>query len=159
MKSMVKSLLALSVVLGSFGAHATDAQFDVNLTLLEPIEVTNVSSLDFGSHVGGAFSDITVSPEASGAAVFNATGTANKTVSVNVVESSIELTTGDGATADKQITVDVFKYGGSIDGSNQVTFDSEGKANNLRVGASAIVEESNLGGEYSGVATLRVTYL
>ncbi|MGD1524658.1 DUF4402 domain-containing protein [Vibrio owensii] len=159
MKSVVKSLLALSVALGSFGANATDAEFDVMLTLLEPITITNVSPLDFGVHVGGEFKDISVEPSSSSAAVFNATGMANKTASVSVVEKSIELTTGDGATADKQITVDNFTYGGAITSSNQVTFDAAGAANDLRVGASAIVQEGDIGGEYEGTATLRVTYL
>ena len=96
MKTLTKSLLALTVGLGSFNAFATDSQFDVELTLLEPVTVSEVSGLDFGPHVGGTYQNITIAPADGGAAVFNASGSANQPVSLEVLEDSIDLITGDG---------------------------------------------------------------
>ena len=154
-KSVVKSLALSTLAAASFQAQAADEAFDVTLKLLTPISISETQSLDFGETVSGSASTIVVAAADANAAVFTATGDASETASVQIVESSITMTTGDGSGTTKQITVDGFSLGGDVSGG-AITFT--GGADDIRVGATANVEAEDIAGNYAGSATLQVVY-
>ncbi|HAT8518463.1 DUF4402 domain-containing protein [Vibrio sp. 2092] len=158
--------IALSVALTSMfagfaaTAHANaDESFDATLSLLAPIDLTEVKGLDFEPTLANQNVNVVTAPTSVDAAVFTARGTANWEVKGQVVESSIVMTTGDGSDDAKKITVDTFTYGGSMDASGNAQFSSSGDLSNLRVGGTAHVQANDIAGEYRGTATFRLTYL
>lgn len=163
MNNIVKKIALVSASAGlSLGlinsASAADETFTSKLTLLAPITVTNTSDLDFGTYEGGQNNNITVAAADAGAATFSSTGEASTAVTGVIVESSIEMTTGDGIGTTKRITVDTWTYGGDMDASGVATYDGSGNLSNLRVGGTAHAEVEDIAGNYTGTATFRVTY-
>ena len=159
LRNVSKIAASATLALGLIGnAAATDETFNVGMTLLAPIVITETQSLTFADTISGSASDVTTAASDSSAATFTATGEANRAVTGSVVESSIVMTTGDGADATKQITVDTFTTGGDMSVAGAATFDGSGELNDLRIGGTAHVEADDIAGSYSGTATFRLIY-
>jgi hypothetical protein len=120
--------------------------------------LTVVSDLQFPATVSAnSMQYIVVSPSDSGAAVFDAIGSANQTVEVTVKENSIKIQTPTGI----KLKVDNFTYGGSLTPVAKGaigTFDANGDLFNMRIGATARVKKDQESGIYSGTLTLQVIY-
>ncbi len=122
----------------------------ITLNLLAKITISKVQDLIFpnATLTGSAF-NIVVDTGDSGAATFNATGGNNRSITRSVTQPSINMT-APGAVG--SILVDSFTVSGPT------AFDPSGNANGLKVGATAHILASSEDGDYSGSATLRVTY-
>ena len=149
--------LALGVVAG--GVHATGKPFQATLRILAPIVITEVRALDFGDTEGGNV-DMTVAAADATAAVFSATGQANKFATASVVQSSITLlrSGGTGGNSPDEITVDTFTLGGTGISGSTVDFGAGGSVSDMRVGATAHVLAEDVAGDYSGTATFSLLY-
>lgn len=161
MKNFKKITLALVAAATFSGAAsaAVDESFNATLNLLSPITLETVKDLDFEATLANQNVDVTTVSSDPKAAVFSAKGSANWQVAGGVVESSIEMVTGDGSDQTKRITVDSFTYGGDMDSSGLAVFDGSGNLNDLRVGGTAHVQSDDIAGSYVGQATFRLTYL
>ena len=137
---------------------ATDEAFNVTMSLITPIVITETQALSFANTSQGSAATVVTAPTDGTAAIFSATGAASTAVTGSVVEASITMTTGDGVGTTKQITVDTFATGGDMDGAGAATFDGTGNLSNLRIGATANVEAEDIAGAYSGTATFRLVY-
>ncbi len=162
LNTLIKTTALSAVVAASFGAalnvQAADETFQATIKLLQPITITEVASLRFPEQIAGSAATVLVRPEDSGAAVFDATGEADRAVTASVLEASIEMITDDGIGAQKRITVDQFAMGGSVDPLGGGAFDAAGTLNNIRVGGTANVNADNIPGDYVGTATFRLVY-
>lgn len=145
---------AIAATMG-FNAYATDESFDSTLRLIEPITITEVTSLRFPEQQAGTAQNLTVQPSESGAAQFNSAGEPARPVTASIVESQIVMET----TAGDQITVNNFTYGGQVDPAGNGAFNDSGALNNIRIGATALIEADDKSGLYSGIATFRLVYL
>lgn len=137
---------------------AEEELFQVNLTLLEPITLTQQSALNFPPVVAGVDTTLVTTPESTNAVKFSATGEPLTGVTGSVVEDFIIMTTADGLAEEQQIRVDTFTTGGDIDTNGAGNFDSNGELNNLRLGATAHIEASDEPGLYTSSATFRLLY-
>lgn len=159
MKLKIMSTAALVIGVGFAGsASATDEVFNVTMSLVAPIVITETQALSFSNAGAGSASTVVTAPTDGTAAIFTATGEASTAVTGSVVEANITMTTGDGIGTTKQITVDTFTTGGDMDGAGAATFSAGGALSNLRVGASANVLAEDIAGAYSGTATFRLVY-
>lgn len=155
------SVLATTAFTQSF---ATDGTFNISATLLrEPIVLTVLNNLSFPETNAGTAQTVTVSPGASSAAKFSATGMPLQGVTGSVTQETVELTCTSGActssTGDaKKIEIDTFSFGGDMNSSGGANFDSNGTLNNLTIGAKEHIKASNLQGTYTGTATFRLVY-
>ncbi|MGD1524657.1 hypothetical protein [Vibrio harveyi] len=161
---MLKKLagaLALAMAVSPI-ATAKDTKFKISLTLLNPIEVQEVRSMNFGIVLGGFDSRVIISPHSPYAAIFKAKGIPYTNVNGSIVERETWLTRegikGKAGKNDK-ILVNNFSFGGDMRPSGQAYFWHNGKLNNLRIGAQAAVSAENSSGIYTGTATFRLTYL
>ena len=155
-----KNKLAVAILGGLTFAGtvmATDEPFNATMTLLAPIVITETQGLTFPTVAAGSTTPQTVAPAAAAAAIFTATGSASTGVTASVVESSIEMVTGDGVGTTKRITVDNFVLGGNVTGGTG-TFDGSGNLADMRVGATANPQSDDIAGAYSGTATFRLIY-
>lgn len=139
---------------GNFG----QTTFNVTLTLFSEIKVEKVKDLEFGDVVMGQAKNIVVNDLSDQAAKFRANGDRNARISVKVVEESIKMKTQTSGPK-HEIVVDQWNYGGNVDGNGDGHFDVNGAIQNIRVGGVAHVRADNEYGNYTGTATLRVTYL
>jgi len=158
MKKFTKSLMAVAFVAASGAAVAEETSFDATISLLQPITLNTVQDLSFAPQAVGENIDVVTGAEDTRAAVFSATGEANAAAQASVVESSIEMVTGAGATTGERITVDTFTYGGSLASDGSTAFDAAGELNNMRVGGTAHVEADDVQGDFVGTATFRLVY-
>ncbi len=97
---------------------------------------------------------IVVTPLDSGAAVFNAQGDAGRPVVVSVLSDKSRLINGN-----KKIKIKDFTFGGSLTDVGGVgigVFDSTGRLNNIRVGATVVVPANPTSGRYSGSLKLKI---
>lgn len=125
------------------------------------IKVTLVQGLVFPSMAAGLPAVVVVTAADANAAVLTASGKKNNAVTASVVEPSILMTTGTGAAPAEQIPVTGWTFGGSLvdgGGSGSGVMDGTGNITNMRVGATATVSASNVGGTYTGTATFRLVY-
>jgi hypothetical protein len=159
-KSTFNKIAALSLSLGLVSAaNATDESFNIGITLIAPIVITETNALSFVETTAGSDQTVTTAPGDGIAATFTATGEANRAVTGSVVESSVVLTTGAGVTTAEQMTVDTFTTGGTdMSGAGAATFDGSGDLSDLRVGATANVLTEDVPGVYAGSATFRLVY-
>ena len=156
MSKFIKAALASSVlaasVMGANAAHAATASADASANILEQINVTKTSDLDFATILTGtSASTVVVSPagvrtcgtglvctDPVTAAAFDVTGTATQTVDVSA-DSSVTLTSGANSMTASLVTdvativldgTDSFSVGGTLsvaanqaDGAYSGTFD------------------------------------
>jgi len=148
--------LGLGVVAG---VQATGKPFQATLRILSPIVITEVRALDFGDTEGGNVNMVIAATDPT-AAVFSATGQANKYATASVVQSSITLlrSGGTGGNSPDEITVDTFTLGGTGISGSTVDFGAGGSASDMRVGATAHVLAEDVAGDYSGTATFSLLY-
>ncbi len=163
MKSSLNKIAKISASVAlAFGvahsANATDESFQASMKLLAPIVITETQALSFADTISGQTTNVTTAAADASAALFTATGEANRAVTGSIVESSINMTTGAGVTTPEQIVVDTFSTGGDMDGAGSATFDATGNLNDLRIGGVAHVEAEDVAGQYTGTATFRVVY-
>ncbi len=146
----MKKLVVLMMMVVGATAMATDSNFNISLKLFKPIALTKGQDLLIpqATLTGSAF-DIVVATSDSGAASFSAIGGKNRTISRQVVESSIDLS-ASGVTG--KIAVDNFVLAGPT------AFDASGNIAGLKIGATAHVLSGSEDGDYSGTAAMRVTY-
>lgn len=159
MKKIRKPFLAAALVAASGSAMADDATFNATITLIEPLVVTSVQDLSFAPQTAGSAVDVVTAPGDSTAAIFSATGEPSANAQASILESSIDMTTGAGASAGEVISVDTWTYGGNLAGDGSVSFDGNGDIADMRVGATAHVKAENVSGDYTGTATFRLVYL
>lgn len=148
----------ITAALASTSALATDASFNATMQLLSAISVTNTQGLSFADTAAGGNINITTTPTDANAATFTATGEANTAVTGSITTANITMQTGGGGSADKEINVTWFAFGGDMDAAGAATFDGAGALNNLRVGGTAQVESDDIAGAYSGTGTFRLVY-
>ncbi len=149
--------LGLSLVGVFTNAHATDEPFNVSMTLLAPLTITELTALSFVDTNAGSATTVVTAPSDALAASFSATGTPLDSATGSVVEASITMTTGGGG-ATEQIVVDTFTTGGDMDAAGATTFDAAGNIADLRVGGTANIDATDVAGIYSGTATFRLIY-
>ncbi len=161
MRKISTFIMAASIASAlSFSALAAEEErFNATLTLLAPMSIVEVKGLGFEAALANQNVSIVTAATDTKAATFTARGTALWEVQGSVVESSIDMTTGDGSDATKTITVSSFTYAGDMDASGVATFNGSGELSNLRVGATAEINSNDIAGDYSGEATFRLTYL
>lgn len=159
LRQITKITAAATLALGlAQAANATDEAFQASMTLVAPIVITETQALSFADTIAGSTSDVATAAADASAAIFTATGEANRAVTGSVVEASIEMTTGDGVGTTKRITVDTFSTGGSMDAAGAATFDATGNLTDLRIGGTAHVQAEDIAGAYAGTATFRLVY-
>ena len=153
--------IAASVALGLgvvAGANAVDETFKAQLRILSPITITEDQLMDFGETAQGIASDIAATDANNKYASFTVDGDDTKTATASVVETSIEMLTGDGVGTTKRVTVDTFSVGvGSSAGGDQLNFAS-GPVADVRVYGTAHQEAEDIAGLYTGDVTFRVVY-
>lgn len=161
MTKLYLKLLAIPLMFAATSVLAKEARFHISLTLCNPIEVHEIRNMDFGTVLGGYDSKLVISPSSSGSAVFKATGIPYSVVTGSVVERQVTLkrSGSTGSTTRDAIVVDNFSFGGDMRNNGNAYFWSNGKLNNLRIGARANINSENSSGKYSGNATFRLTYL
>ncbi len=158
-KSTFNKIAALSLSLGLVSAaNATDESFNIGITLIAPIVITETNALSFVETTAGSDQTVVTAPADGIAAQFTATGEASRAVTGSVVESSVTLTTGAGLTTPEQMTVDTFTTGGDMSGAGAATFSVGGALSDLRIGATANVLTEDVPGTYAGSATFRLVY-
>ena len=158
-KSTFNKIAALSLSLGLVSAaNATDESFNIGITLIAPIVITETNALSFVETTAGSDQTVTTAPGDGIAATFTATGEASRAVTGSVVEPSVVLTTGAGVTTPEQMTIDTFTTGGDMSGAGAASFDGSGDLSDLRVGATANVLTEDVPGVYAGSATFRLVY-
>ncbi|MDF1653481.1 MAG: hypothetical protein P1U34_00050 [Coxiellaceae bacterium] len=154
------ALMALAVT-SAFAEPTGDdgqANFGISIYILTPLKVEKDADLLFGSVLAGK-RDITINATSAGVAKFSAYGNANARILVRVVQPSLTLRIGTAVGPNNEITVDGWNYGGTIKANGAAQFDSSGSIHDMRVGAVAHVLENSNGGNFRGIATLRVTYI
>jgi hypothetical protein len=128
----------------------TEQSFNATLKLYKPISITKNKDLIFPAKVlTGADETVVVSTGDTGAADFTAFGGKNRSVIRTVLESSLILT---AQSSSSNIVVDNFIVTGPA------MFNDSGKAESLRVGATARILSDSEDGDYAGVGTFRVVY-
>ena len=154
--------IAASVALGLgvvAGANAVDETFKAQLRILSPITITEDQAMDFGETAQGLADPIAATDANNKYAAFTVNGDASKTATASVVESSIEMKTGDGADTTKKVTVDSFSVGvGGSGGGDQLDFVGDGEVSDVRVYGTAHQEAEDIAGLYTGDVTFRVVY-
>jgi len=144
----------------SFGmaqsAIADEKDFSTSINLLAPIVLTKTQDLTFPNASAEFVDSVLVAANDSTAAIFSATGEANRAVTGSITASSIEMIhTVDSS---HKIIVDSFTTGGDMNSSGVTAFDNSGNLSNLRVGATANIEADDIAGNYAGSATFRLSY-
>ncbi|MDF1653478.1 MAG: DUF4402 domain-containing protein [Coxiellaceae bacterium] len=162
-KKLIVTSCALAV-LAATSAYADRAgdygqtNFNVALVLFSEIEVEKVTDLNFGDVMLNGAKNITVNVNDDGVAKFRATGDRNARIVAKVVQKSIKIKSGTSG-PNHEIVVDNWIYGGNVNGKGMGQFDVNGNIQNIRVGGVAHILANTKYGNYSGSATLRVTYL
>ncbi|MDF1795726.1 MAG: hypothetical protein P1U63_04220 [Coxiellaceae bacterium] len=162
-KKLMVASCALAALAGTsaFASRSGDygqVNFNVGLVLFSEIEVQKVTDLDFGDVMLNGAKNVVVNVNDDGVAKFRATGDRNARIMAGVVQKSITLKSGTSG-PNHEIMVDNWIYGGNVDGKGLGHFDVNGNIQNIRVGGVAHIKADTKYGNYSGSATLRVTYL
>lgn len=155
----MKFLVAGALVAASSFAAAQDAPFNATITLIQPITLSTVQDLTFAPQVAGTTVDVVTAAGDTNAAIFSATGALDAVALGSVVEPTIDMSTGAGASTAETIVVDTWSYGGSLAVDGSTVFDGTGNIADMRVGATAHVEAEDVAGDYVGSATFRLVYL
>ncbi|MDF1795728.1 MAG: hypothetical protein P1U63_04230 [Coxiellaceae bacterium] len=161
-----KRLVSMSCALATFAmtsAYAEpiiggEAKFGASIYILSPLKVEKNADLIFGGVLSGK-RDVTVDSASPGVAKFSANGNRDERILVKVVESSVTLRNGIAVGPNNEVKLDGWNYGGSIKANGVGKFDTNGSIQDIRVGAVAHVLENTSGGNFRGIATLRVIYL
>ncbi|MFH1223991.1 MAG: DUF4402 domain-containing protein [Pseudomonadota bacterium] len=106
----------------------------------------------FPVQIWGMNANVILGPNDAGAAVFSAKGDPNRNAKTTIKEAGIIMTTGTGITPGERIKVQGFLV------LAPTAFNALGQMTNIRVGATAIVSQNNVEGDYLGSATVRIVY-
>jgi hypothetical protein len=148
-------VLMVGAVSISNKAKAASDTGTATATVIAGIDIVNQSDLEFGIVAQGDAAG-TVAPGDGGAAEFLVTGQANTAYTITLPAAAINMTTGAGDTAQRQISVSNWVSNpaaganGMLDGSGEES---------LFVGADhAAILNDQEPGAYSGVFTVDVVY-
>ena len=129
---------------------ASEQPFNMGLKLFQPITVTKKKDITFPTKILTATNEvIVVSTSDIGAASFDASGGIGRSLVRSVLESNIVLSAPGN---DTTIIVDTIVVAGPT------SFDAEGRALDLKIGANANILADSKDGDYIGVGTFRVVY-
>ncbi|MBF0237766.1 MAG: DUF4402 domain-containing protein [SAR324 cluster bacterium] len=133
-----------------------------------PLSIEERSDLRFPTVVSNTDNnDIIVDPEDSGAAVFEVKGTPYQEIRVFILNDEtymypVDITqNSSNSSGDSVIKVMRFTYGGSLRDSGkggEGYLNAQGTMTNMRIGATATLQNSPLPGSYQGQLILRVVY-
>ena len=157
----IAAAVALGLGAGAVCASNTDtADFQALLTLVTPLSINQVQDLSFGEAYSGSAQSLVVDPTDGGAAIFSAIGDVTKTATISMSNDTIVMKKGAGGTANTEVSVSSFLFGGSgVSGDDILDFDlHESNITDIRVGATATVEAGDEAGSYLGSATVSVIY-
>ncbi|MDF1653480.1 MAG: DUF4402 domain-containing protein [Coxiellaceae bacterium] len=144
---------AVSPAYAGLQNHTSDIVFNVSLELISSINVKKMADLNFGQVLMGGDKNVVVNPKSRGAASFRVSCKRNARIRAKVVESSIKIKDGV-AGANNEIVVNDWSYSiGAHDDAGR------GKDRRVRVGGVAHILDDTAYGNYSGSATLRITYM
>jgi hypothetical protein len=152
---MNKTLIYLGLfflLLESSSAVTITKSFSSELVVLANISIQEMKALNFPTDQTGQTKSVVVGPGSSAAALFNVTGAPLKSFVASVLQSSIIIKNGSN-TSSRTMIVNNF----TIAGPN--SFDSNGIALGVGVGATVNIKSNNISGQYVGSATLRIVYL
>ncbi len=159
---LIASCAASMLLAGSVSASRSgdwgQTDFNVSLVLFSEIEVQKITDLNFGDIMLNGAKDVVVGVNDDGVAKFRANGDRNAHIIAGVVQDHIVLKSRTSG-PNHEITVDNWTYGGNVNGKGQGKFDGSGNIQNIRVGATAHLTANTMYGNYSGSATMRVTYV
>ncbi len=148
-KSLLKFKLIIIFAMISAVGFAEQHNFIISLRVLEPLILESIQGLVFPDVTASKTAiTVTVSPDDAGASTFWAEGRRNRAIAYSVVTPMIYLV-APGVTG--SIRVDNFEIEGPT------VFNSDGTAS-FRIGATASLDANVQSGDYTGVATFRVTY-
>lgn len=139
--------------------HQFGVPFQLFFSYLANGQLFNQRALVFPTHISSSVPNVTiVSPDNVGAALFAAGGPANGRATLQVLNSSVNLTRNGSGTG-TAITVDTFTFGCDANGAGQIRFDSNGVVQDICVGGRARFPANIPAGSYSGSDVLRMTIL
>ncbi len=141
--------------------NSSEVSFNARMSLVEPVLVVQGQGLNFPELQPGKSAVVTISSDNKRkAAMVTAIGHEETLVTAAVVENSIFISTGSDLTNNEKITVESWTYGGDLvdSGGYGKSTLNKNEINKLQIGASAYVLAENVGGFYTGKATLRVIY-
>lgn len=155
-KNIMFSLALISVTsVAVMNAQAATDDGTAVVVVEAALTINNVTDLDFGTVTQGDAAD-TVAPGDAGAALFEIAGQPNTAYTITLPAGAINMITGAGDTAQRQISVDSWASNpaaganGMLDGSGQ---------QDLFVGASrAAILGDQEPGAYAGTFTVEVVY-
>ena len=144
-------LILLFFVITGYSATLTQ-KFTTFITILPQINILEIKGLTPPPQPAGSNLDLLIPANSSYAANFNLSGSADSSFNVSIIPSSIIIKTGNGNASNKKITVTNFTHYGPT------SFDSNGNANGLKIGATFQIRTEDIVGLYSGSVTLRIIY-
>lgn len=161
---MKKIKIPLLIFISAFGfslsSYAADNELPAEMIIYSSLGLQLKQIMTIPEHEEVTTSTpVVLAPTGTTAAIYDATGSATRTVQASVTTSTIELacqTTASCGTA--KIPVTDFTFGGGLSSSGAATFDAAGKITNMRVGATATIDANDKTGRYYGVGTFRLVY-
>ena len=157
--SRITIAIAVLLCFASNQSQGQEETFTSSLVLISStLAIHEQQGLEFGQHtVPSSKTPVVIAATDAGAASFNVTGEPSQSVTASVVENRMLMTNGQSGNQNR-IRVRNFTLGGSVDTSGNGSFNNQGLLNNVRVGATAILNANKNPGEYEGTATFRVVY-
>lgn len=155
-KKMLLSMALISVTsVAVMNAQAATDDGTAVVVVEAALTITNVTDLDFGTVVQSDAAG-TVAPGDAGASEFAITGQPATAYTITLPAAAINMTTGAGDTAQRQISVDTWTSNPAA-GANGL-LDGAGEQS-LFVGAThAAILADQEAGSYSGTFTVEVVY-
>ena len=150
---MKKLIFLTGMMMIATTAMATNESFNIRVSLIRPIEITEISELNFGEQfVTGSDYSVTVAPADSGAATFSATGKKNRSVSIALVSNTAVLSDGTDNINVTGLTLN--KATDTFSNANP------GVISNIRVGGTVTIPAAAVDRDldYVGTGTLRILY-
>ncbi len=145
-------LLALTVTFRSEIANAASESANSLITIIQQLSISKDRDLQFALRAQGGAAE-TVAPSDGTSAEFTVTGEPSTTFTLNL-PTTINMVTGDGVGATKQIAVNSFTH--NLGGSTSLDADGE---ITLNVGAThGAILSNQVPGSYSGSFTVEVVY-
>lgn len=143
---------------------AANADFNVNLQLRQDLSVVKTADLEFPDQLAGVANAVTLTPEDTGHAAFEATGTAGEEAVGTFSNDTTTLSCLAGQGACTAVSPNVVVSGFTCGGTEKVAasvcdyqFNTDQKAN-IQVGATETTVANNVEGNYTGSNTFNIVY-
>ena len=144
----IRTLITFIILFSIAKLQAAEYSFDVSLTLLEPLVISETRPLIFPANPIGE-QVIKVATDSSSAGQFSITGSKSAQVSVSI--SNITLTNGKSV-------IEIDSWDIKDHNQNKVTSIDDSGSLKINVGASAHIDKKDSIGTYSGTAKLAIVY-